>query len=80
MVNANAPGLLKEWRAAKGLSQEAAAALVGVRQPTWSDWEHARKRPQIEQALKIAEVTDGAVAVEAWRDLDAAAGRTGTEG
>ena len=57
---------LKAWRAAKKLSQLAAAKLIGVSQPTWWDWEQARKTPIVEHRGAIARVTRGAVSVAAW--------------
>lgn len=63
-----APGLMTKWRETRGVTQTAAATMVGVRQATWSDWENGKKRPHIPQALKIAEVTLGDVPVEAWAE------------
>lgn len=60
------PALLKGWRSGKGLSQQAASALIGVSQNTWSDWESGAKQPRISAGLKIAEVTEGAVPIESW--------------
>jgi len=59
-----APALLRAWREKHQLSQAAAAERVGVRQNTWSDWEHDRKKPQIDQALALAR--ECGVAVAEW--------------
>lgn len=59
---------LHEWRVVSGLSQRAAAELVGVSSVTWSDWERGRKQPRIRLALKIAEITDGVVPVTYWEN------------
>ena len=61
-----APDLLRAWREAKGLTQTAAAELIGVSQPSYSDYENGKKFPRIENAIKIAGTTDGAVPVAAW--------------
>jgi DNA-binding XRE family transcriptional regulator len=67
MAKRRTPGkLLRAWRTETGTSQAVAAKAVGVRQNTWSDWENDRKNPQIERALRIAEVTGGRCPVEAW--------------
>ncbi len=67
MAKRQTPGtLLRAWRTETGTSQTVAAGRVGVRQNTWSDWEHDRKNPQIEHALRIASVTGGRCPVEAW--------------
>lgn len=60
---------LLRWRQAKGISQTAAANLVGVTQPTWSDWEAGKKCPHIKQAVRIEQETG--VPVSAWLIRDA---------
>jgi transcriptional regulator with XRE-family HTH domain len=57
---------MTRWREANGISQTAASEMAGVSQASWSDWENGKKRPQIEQALRLAHITGGAVPVEAW--------------
>jgi transcriptional regulator with XRE-family HTH domain len=61
-----APDLLRAWRERQGLSQGKAAALLGVHQNTWSDWEGRRKSPRIAMALAIAALTKGEVPTMAW--------------
>lgn len=38
------PEAVKAWRAGKGLTQKAAAALVGVTMRTWQNWESGSTR------------------------------------
>ena len=72
MSNEKAPALLARWRARQRtesnepLTQEGAAKLIGVSQTAWHDWEHGEKVPHLEQALKLAELTSGAVPVKSW--------------
>ncbi len=61
-----APALLRSWRVGAGLTQEAAAHLIGVSQPTYSDYEHGKKVPRTQKALEIEQTTGGAVPVTAW--------------
>jgi DNA-binding XRE family transcriptional regulator len=58
--------LLSAWRRENKLSQGAAAEMLGVRQPTWSEYEIGRKIPRTTTALEIARMTGGAVPIEAW--------------
>lgn len=48
---------LKGWRLECGLTQVAAAERADVSQGTWHGWESGRKRPAIEQIVKLAEIT-----------------------
>ncbi len=48
---------LRAWREASGLSQGQAAKRVGASQGAWSAWEAGRKRPSIEQIVKLAAIT-----------------------
>lgn len=48
---------VKAWRQACGLSQKAAAKRAEVSQGTWCDWEVGRKRPAIEQIVKLSTMT-----------------------
>ena len=57
---------LKEWRKAQGLSQAAAAALIGTHQGTWGPWESGKKVPSTKRANQIALITGGAVPVSGW--------------
>lgn len=67
---------LRTWRESRGLSQTAAAALIPVCQPTWSDWEADRKKPHIEHGLRIEQLTRGACPIEMFAER----GATSTEG
>lgn len=49
---------LKKIRKAKHLSQEAAAALIGVKQNTWSYYELAKSYPEPEIVERIIKVLD----------------------
>lgn len=65
-----APGLLKTWREVEDLTQGEAAKLLGVSQPSWSDYEQGRKIPRTVLAVKIAILTKGFVPVESWTSAD----------
>lgn len=62
--------LLKEWRQGAGKTQGEVAGALPVRQATWSEYESGRKTPRTTVALKIAELTDGAVPVTAWGEFE----------
>ena len=64
---------LRAWREKMGISQGLAAEAAGVRQNTWSDWEHGRKIPQGRFLGIIELVTSGAVPVSAWAGVPASA-------
>jgi transcriptional regulator with XRE-family HTH domain len=72
MSNPNDPGpRLAAWRAArKDLDPKATlqscADEVGVKHPTWLDWENGNRSPGLEKALAIELFTNGAIKVEAW--------------
>lgn len=72
MSNPNDPGpRLAAWRAArKDLDPKATlqscADEVGVKHPTWLDWENGNRSPGLEKALAIELFTDGALEIEAW--------------
>ena len=42
------------------------AKQLGVSHPTWSDWESGKKTPDLDNALKIELLTNGAVPLEEW--------------
>jgi transcriptional regulator with XRE-family HTH domain len=78
---------LREWRVAEGLTQGAAAERVGVGQPAWCRLEAGSSVPQMETALRIAQLVG--IPLDAWpkrkkpqarRPRIARAARTGTEG
>lgn len=60
------PGLLRDWRKQRGLTQSDLATRLGVSGATLSDWEAGKKTPRIESAVRIERVTEGAVPVGAW--------------
>ena len=64
----HASELLRAWRLREDLSQTAAAVGIGVTQPTLSDYETGRKIPRTITAIRIAELTGGAVPVVSWLD------------
>lgn len=57
---------LQAWRLKKGLTQHAAASLIGANQATWSEWESEKKSPRVEHAFEIQRVTRGAVKAQEW--------------
>lgn len=59
--------LLHGWRTGRELTQKQAAELLGVSQASLSDYERGVKSPDVDRALRIAEITGGAVPVESWR-------------
>lgn len=48
---------LKAWRTSAGLSQFEAGELIGVKQPTWCEWENDTALPRVEHALALAKAT-----------------------
>ncbi len=58
---------LKAWRAARpGLSQEAAAEMVGATQKSWDAWEDGLKAASLSFAFKLEALTEGAVPATGW--------------
>lgn len=58
--------MLKAWRKTDlDITQAAAAALVGVHQTTFSEWE-AGKEPQLRHALRLQKVAN--IPVTAWAE------------
>lgn len=57
---------LAAWRKKKGLTQVAAAKLVGATQTAWSEWEADKKSPRVEHAFELQRVTGGAVKAQEW--------------
>jgi transcriptional regulator with XRE-family HTH domain len=62
--------LLRVWRKRAGKTQGQAADLLQVRQATWSEYESGRKTPRTTGALKLAEITEGAVPIEQWGQFE----------
>lgn len=50
--------IVKELRKRKGIQQKELALIVGVAQPTVSDWESNKKDPSGERLKKLAEYFD----------------------
>jgi DNA-binding transcriptional regulator YiaG len=48
------PGALKAWRAAAGLTQAAAAAVLAVPLRTYQEWEQGRREPDHPSLLLLA--------------------------
>lgn len=55
--------MLKSWRKELDVTQAKAAALVGVHQTTFSEWE-AGKEPQLRHALRLRKLAK--IPVDAW--------------
>lgn len=60
---------LKTWRKSLSLNQTAAAKVIGVSQPTYSEYETGRKTPRTVKAIEIQEKTGGKVSVAAWGEF-----------
>ncbi len=58
--------LLRKWREREGISQQRAAALLGLNQSSVSDYESGNQTPRIDQIVTIYSATAGAVPMEAW--------------
>ena len=58
--------LLKDWRAQHARSQTAIAAALDIKQNTVSEWEKGSRRPDLANALRLEEHTDGGVPATAW--------------
>ncbi|WP_226019502.1 helix-turn-helix transcriptional regulator [Novosphingobium sp. FKTRR1] len=48
---------LKKWRLGKGLTLDAAAAMVGTTRPVWYNWEKGRRRPGANFMARLRDVT-----------------------
>lgn len=57
---------LLAWRTRQRLNQTAAAKLLKVSQPTYSEYETGRKVPRTAKAFEIQEKTKGAVKAAGW--------------
>lgn len=71
---------LAAWRAAHDpkITLQSCADAVGVKHPTWIDWEKGSRSPSLEKALAIELFTRGAIEIEAWGfDQDTLATITG---
>lgn len=61
-----AAAMLREWREGRGLSQAAAAELIGVKRAAWGMYEQGRSKVDPDLRPKLAEVTG--IPVDAWKD------------
>lgn len=61
-----APKQLKAWRTRKGLTLHAAATLIGTDWGAYRAWERGDRKPRVDTAIRIQEVTG--VKVETWAD------------
>jgi transcriptional regulator with XRE-family HTH domain len=69
MDNPPTPGArLFAWRSARDprVTLQSCADAVGVKHPTWLDWEKDNRSPSLEKALALELFTDGAIEIEAW--------------
>jgi transcriptional regulator with XRE-family HTH domain len=48
---------LRQWRNDQGLTQEAAARQLELKEPTLSRYENGRREPSLTQAAKLSEKT-----------------------
>ena len=65
-TNLPAVDLLKEWRAQHAKPQTAVAAALNIKQNTVSEWEKGSRRPDLANALRLEEHTDGVVPATSW--------------
>ncbi len=61
-----APALLRAWREGAGLTQQSAAGILNISQPTYSDYENGKKVPRTQKAIEVERATGGQVPVSAW--------------
>lgn len=69
MVKVSACHMLRRWRMNEGLSQEDAAAKVGVVRKTWHQWEAGDAIPKREAMSSLYLLTGGAVQPNDFYDL-----------
>ncbi len=70
MEQSDTPGnALRAWRASRsGMSQLRFQQLSGIDRTRLSRIENGRQGPTLAEALTIARITSGAIAVESWED------------
>jgi transcriptional regulator with XRE-family HTH domain len=69
MDKTHSPGTrLAAWRAARDpkVTLQSCADGVGVKHPTWLDWEKGNRSPSLQKALALELFTDGEIEIEAW--------------
>ena len=52
------PSYLRRWRQAKGYSQEAVAAALGIDRTVVVKWERGSKRPPLERLFDLSDLYD----------------------
>lgn len=57
---------LRGWRVERGLTQQAAGALIGVSGAAWSSWEVGSKAPGVANAILLSDLTEGLVSIRSW--------------
>jgi transcriptional regulator with XRE-family HTH domain len=57
---------LRKWRNAAGLSQAAAAKLIGASQGAWATWESGGNAPDIHFAFELERATCEAIRAAEW--------------
>lgn len=59
---------LLAWRMAHDpkITLQSCADAVGVKHPTWLDWEKGSRSPSLEKALAVELFTKGVIEIEAW--------------
>ena len=59
---------LAAWRSAHDpkITLQSCADAVGVKHPTWIDWEKGNRSPSLEKALAVELFTKGVIEIEAW--------------
>jgi transcriptional regulator with XRE-family HTH domain len=65
-INMQEQSPLGRWREAAGLTQNDVAARVGVTQSRYSDWERGHGKPALNNAIRLEEISEGAVPLELW--------------
>jgi transcriptional regulator with XRE-family HTH domain len=73
--------LLRAWRKRSERTLKDCSEAVGVSHSLWSEWEQGTRKPTLEGAIGIEQLTEGGVPVESWgfsasRLLAVAAART----
>lgn len=59
---------LHQWRATRDPKRTVVdlATAVGVKHPTWLDWENGSRSPSLAKAMALELLTNGDVTMESW--------------
>lgn len=57
---------LRKWREDAGLSQMAAAKLIGASQGGWAAWESGAKAPDLHFAFELERLTEESIRASEW--------------